>query len=472
MRIWNEWFRCAGTLREACSRSTTFAWLLLVLAAMAVRPDLLGVSSFVRGAWLKESCYHLLLHLFHSPALCLSKLVESWVRLVFKIFKPVKVLGYTVMVADGLKMGKEGKKMPGVKKLHQESASNAKATYIMGHHFQVISLLVTNVLGEFFAVPLIARISEGVVFRRSKDKKTLLDVMIEHFRAVTAPTGHKCLLVADAYYSSRKVILPLLDEGHHLLTRCRGNSVAYHEPSSKGRNKRGRPRKYGKKVRLRNLYKAGKSFTAAPSPVYGEKNVIIQFRTVDLIWRPIGTKVRFILVKHPIRGNIILLSSCLELAALDAIKLYGLRFKIEVSFKEAVHNIGTYAYHFWMKPMKKIRHNSGDQYVDKKPPQYVKAVKRKLDAYHRYVQISCIVHGLLLHLAINFRDTVWIEFKSWLRTMKRNATPSVMVTSSALKSTFPQFLKDKDSNHEHQIIIKFILERTILDRIPGLREAV
>lgn len=28
------------------------------------------------------------------------------------------------------------------------------------------------------------------------------------------------------------------------------------------------------------------------------------------------------------------------------LELYGLGFKIEVSFKQAVHNIGTYAYHF------------------------------------------------------------------------------------------------------------------------------
>ncbi len=468
MILWNEWIRCTWQLKPSCVRSSTFSWLALVLAAMAVRPDLLGVTSFVRASWLQESCYHLLLNFFHSPALVLDQLVEAWVKLVLRIFSPVMEQGYLVYVADGLKRPKEGKKMPAVKKLYQESADNAKSAYIMGHHFQAVSMLVHSPLMEVFAVPLICRISEGLIWKRTKNRKSLLDKMVALFMQVQGVSKRKAILIADAYYASCKVINPLLNQNCILLTRVRTNSVAFRIPPKPRKKKVGRPRTYGDKVILRNLFKAGKSFTKAQSPVYGEQNVRIQFRTVDLLWRPVGKVVRFVLVKHPTRGKIVLLSSSLELDPLAMIRLYGLRFKIEVSFKQAIHTIGTYNYHFWMKPMKKLRFRSGDQHLENKSEDYRKAVKRKMDAYHRFVQIGCIVQGLLQHLAINFRRTVWAELKTWFRTMKTECTPTEMVVVHALKLGFPEFLLN---NPQESILKKFILDRAIPSRIPGIGRA-
>ena len=66
--------------------------------------------------------------------------------------------------------------MPGVKLLHQQSDSNTKPDYIMGHSFQAVTLLVNAVQGAL-AVHLASRIHEGVVFS-NRDKRTLLDKMI------------------------------------------------------------------------------------------------------------------------------------------------------------------------------------------------------------------------------------------------------------------------------------------------------
>ena len=335
----------------------------------------------------------------------------------------------------------------------------------MGHSFQVLALLVTCSTGQVFAVPLLSRICEGIKWRAERKPKTLLDKLAAMFLDVTAIADRPAVLVADAYYASRTVIVPLLQQGKHLVTRARKNAVAYRPPGKPKTKRRGPRRKYGEKVTLKNLFKGHRAFETAPSPVYGESGVMIEYRSVDLLWRPVGQLVRFVLVRHPTRGRLMLLSTDLEMDPLTIIKIYGYRFKIEVSFKQAVHTLGTYAYHFWMMSMSRIRWGSGNQDVSFRTAQYRAAVSRKLDAYHRYVQIGCIIQGLLQHLAINFRQVVWKSFRSWLRTMRTHCVPSEMVVACALKSRFPEFLLDKSSDAD---IKQFIIDNADPERLPGL----
>src|SRR5215467_7752976 len=110
--------------------------------------------------------------------------------------------------------------------------------------------------------------------------------------------------------------------------------------------------------------------------------VTIQYRVRDLLWRPAGRMVRFVAVIHPTRGSILLMCTDTTLDAIDIIRLYGLRFKIELSFKQVVHQIGTFAYHFWMSDMKPRRRNDGNQHLHRASHKYRDDVKRKLHAYH------------------------------------------------------------------------------------------
>jgi hypothetical protein len=312
---------------------------------------------------------------------------------------------------------------------------------------------------------LASRIHEGVVFS-NLEQRTLLDKLAALFLAIAAISGTPAILVADAYYASRKVIQPLFDAGHHLISRARINTTAYRPAPRAGVRRRGRPRLYGEKMRLRDLFQHKKRFISAASPVYGEQGIEISYRCLDLLWRPIGRPVRFVLVDHPVRGRIILMCTDLSLEPLKVIELYGYRFKIELGFKQALHTLGAYAYHFWMMDMTPIsRRRSGNQHLHMKSELYRNHVRRKIAAYHRYVQLACIAQGLQQHLAVNFRAQVWSHFQSWMRTMKPSLPPSEAVVAQALRANLGDFLAAAPPDNE---LRKIILDRLDLNRCPAI----
>jgi len=167
-------------------------------------------------------------------------------------------------LGDGVKAPKEGRKMPAVKSLHQESASNTKPEYIMGHSFQAMSLLTTS-RGYFYATPFISQIHEGVV-ESNRDQRTLLDKMILMLNSVAI--SQPFYLVCDAYYASGKIILPLLKVGQHLISRVRINAVAYLAPQIEQRGM-GRPKLYGRKIRLRDILANTNQMISATDITYG-----------------------------------------------------------------------------------------------------------------------------------------------------------------------------------------------------------
>lgn len=466
MNLWNAWFNCVKELQPACKRNRTFFWMLVFLMAVSIRcNDLAGVTSIVRILGLTPLCYDRLLDFLHSPALQLEQLYKLWIRWVLQHFvNKLMVNGYIVLITDGIKIAKEGKKMPGVKFVHQNSNSNSKAEFIMGHSCHAIGLLV-SALDSFFCVPLVCQIYEGVVFS-NKDKRTLYDKLLALLQDLDISTNY--YLIGDAYYAVRKMIVGLKQNNQHLITRAKNNAKAY-EPAPKSATiKRGRPKKYGAQLKLKKLMQDNTLFQEAESPISGERKISIRFYAKQLYWRASGELVQFVLVKHPNRGNIILISTDLNLAPLKIIELYGLRFKIEVSFKQALYTVGAFSYHFWLKAMKPRKRGDGNQYLHRESEEYRLAVKKKIAAYHRFMQLSFIAQGVLQYISIQMSEQVWKSFGSWIRTIRPGICPSEMVTATALKNSLPEFIADCKNGTNFK---KFLHKRIDISRTEGMRLA-
>ena len=242
--------------------------------------------------------------------------------------------------------------------------------------------------------------------------------------------------------------------------------MGYRPDPGPARRKAGRPKQYGERVALKTLF--DQPLQTIDSPVYGDAGVKLEVCVRDLVWRPVGILVRFVAVIHPFRGRIILMTTDLDMEPSDIIRVYGYRFKIEVSFKSALRVVGAFLYHFWMVDMTPITRKARNQYLHRKTDAYRTAVKRKLAAYHRYIQLGLIAQGIMLAIATTAPQLVWASFGSWLRTIRPGIIPSEAVVAIALRNTLPEILAGTSPEPN---LAKFIQQRLDFSTVQARRYA-
>ena len=148
-------------MRPAFSRQVTYLWFIIVLVGILVRNDTLGVSSIIRALALAPEGYTGLLHFFHSSAWDLEGLMALWWTWLSRCNVAYRLGDRLVLLGDHTKTPKDGRKMPAVTTLHQDSETAGKPSFFRGHHWGCIGLLVQA--GEkYFATPLWANIQEGL----------------------------------------------------------------------------------------------------------------------------------------------------------------------------------------------------------------------------------------------------------------------------------------------------------------------
>ena len=118
---------------ESCfSRKAAFRWFVTITIGLMLRSDKLGVTSVICDLALNPACYDSLLHFFRASSWSLEDIRRRWFSAVRQYAPLYKEENFHVLVGDGVKQSKEGRRMPGVKKLFQESENSAKPEYIHG----------------------------------------------------------------------------------------------------------------------------------------------------------------------------------------------------------------------------------------------------------------------------------------------------------------------------------------------------
>jgi hypothetical protein len=363
----------------------------------------------------------------------------------------IKEAGRFILIGDGVKQSKEGRKMPGVKKLHQESDNSSKGEYIHGHLFGGLGILAGNGT-KLYSILLSVRLHDGISalqkwwYGDDYNEESHVVKMIQDAAWAVRHLGESILLL-DRLYLTKPMLLALVKvPGLCAVTKAKSNATAYYPPGSyKGRG--ARPKK-GADVKVADFFSFAE-FTSAKMNVYGDDKTVLYF-CIDLLWgRGLYQPLRFVLTVIDVKKSI-LVSTDLTLTPEQIIKLYCRRFKIECAFRELKQVVAGFSYHFWSKVMPKLQKFKGND-VNQEILENVdcsnrrKLIRSTVNAIEGYVQISVIALGLLQLIGLMFGRDINYGSGRFMRTVS-NVTPSERTVADYLRKNiymlfrfFPNF---------------------------------
>jgi hypothetical protein len=295
-----------SALRKCFSREATHSWFTAIVLGMMIRTDKLGVTSMIRALDLAPR-YDSVIRMFRSDAWCLEEAEDAWSSFVVENAPLVKVAGLPVQVTDGVKQSKEGRRIPAVKRLHQESGNSSKPEYINGHLYGGVGVLA-EAKGKTHCIPLACEIQDGareIMSWRYGGSGARQGSHVVESIILSYYMGEKLgdsILLADRLY----LTVPALEEldwlssnggrRMEMVTMAKANAVAYEDAPAQVPGARGRPRLKGGAVKLNALFetRAGE-FKTTVANIYGRQQKL-KYLTVDLQWgKGLYRKIRFVL---------------------------------------------------------------------------------------------------------------------------------------------------------------------------------
>ncbi|MGB0848935.1 MAG: transposase [Thiolinea sp.] len=397
----------------------------MVLSFLAA-PEMVGVTSMCRYWLSNDQGYHRLLHFFRAESYDLNELRRYWHRFVLQHCSVVNYAGRSVVLADHTYVVKDGGRMPGVVSQRQLSETQSKPGYFRGQCWGAAGLLVGS-FSACFCLPLTLQIHQGFqhlgVFNPEDSLPERAVRMVLDF---AVQNDHRVWLVLDAYFSVKTVFRlanSVWSVEHcqpyiQVVTRAKKNYVAYFPASPQPVGKRGRPRKYGDKVILNEVFDHAHLFREVEMAIYGRQETV-KLMVANLLWRPLGDEVRFVWVMSS-RGPMVLMCSDLTLEPEHILALYCRRIRIEVLFDTLKNRLGAFHFHFWSTYLPRhSRQPKSNKQLKTPLPEHVEKVKACWRAMETFVFCASVATGLLQMFSLRYHKGLWGQQVLYLRTRSR-----------------------------------------------------
>lgn len=243
-----------------------------------------------------------------------EQLVRTAVEHFFRTLK-IRADSVLFLLVDDTLAQKTGKKIPGCG-WHKDHAHNL--ANVFGHQWVLSALLYKD-----FLFPLWARLYHPKGTQGCGRFQTKVAMVKKILGQLHLPLPCKVYLLADAWYWSKDLAQACRQQGYHMISQLKSNATLILE---------------GKSVQVRTLADQKNGYREFSLPLYG-KNKTLKIKKVLGEKKGFG-KVALVIVKENRKKPRFLISTNIYLSALDVVRYYAKRWKIEQMIKDLKQRLG------------------------------------------------------------------------------------------------------------------------------------
>jgi len=233
-----------------------------------------------------------------------------------QFFHHLRIKAHSVLfiIVDDTLVHKTGKKMPGCA-WHKDGASKP---HVFGHQWVLLALLYRD-----FLLPLWANLYHPKGTQGCGPFRTKILLVKKMLQVLHLSVPCKVYLLADGWYWGRPLAQVCRAWGYHMISQLRSNSVVFVDK---------------KRTKVTTFSTAHSAYREVSLPFYGQHRTLRIARFVGLI-KNFG-KVAIVVVKEKRKKPRYLVCTNLHLPALDIVKYYTKRWKIEQMIKDLKQRLG------------------------------------------------------------------------------------------------------------------------------------
>jgi hypothetical protein len=365
----DNWMVCAAVVSSVLHQRC--AWrLAVIIAGIVFAKGRRTVTSWFRSAGITrryKAFYYFIGSIGKKTETVAEVLFEFMAGLIYKNQRRI------LMGIDDTPTPRYGPMVEGAGVHRNPAVGPDGAEFVYGHVWVTLSALFRHKLWGTIGLPLLAK-----MYVRAKDIANVpkhYHIQFENKLCQAARLAQwacQCCkrlqkelwLVTDGGYTKAGFLKPAIAAGATIVSRLRSDACLYEPLKPAAKHKRGRPRKYGRRLYLDALAKDNRGWSSIKAVLYGRQETK-KVKMFTAVYRPAGCLVSVLLVRENGGKWRAFMCSNLSAAAEQILEAVADRFAIEQNFHDLKEiegagqqqmrnfwaNIGVFHLNMWVHTM-------------------------------------------------------------------------------------------------------------------------